>query len=193
MIELLGKWSRLPYWQCLTLDQTHPDFQRQLRDWYEEGEAGIHQELVRQSLISKGYLPPDAPAFTAGNPQWREAIGRFQADNGMVVSGVVDFNTYERALRDFVAVGADGHITRIGWNTKSAAPVTTAPRTWPWPRATTATEPPRLTASWTCGWRTSRPPAPPSRRANSSSCPPPCPVPPTCPASWQAPMARSPG
>src|SRR2546427_6840994 len=44
----------------------------------------------------------------------------------MVVSGVVDFNTYERALRDFVAVGADGHITRIGWNTKSAAPVTTA-------------------------------------------------------------------
>src|SRR5256885_16543728 len=43
-----------------------------------------------------------------------------------VVSGVVDFNTYERALRDFVAVGADGHITRIGWNTKSAAPVTTA-------------------------------------------------------------------
>src|SRR5256885_11211619 len=31
-----------------------------------------------------------------------------------VVSGVVDFNTYERALRDFVAVGADGHITRIG-------------------------------------------------------------------------------
>nr|WP_234637363.1 DUF4384 domain-containing protein [Delftia tsuruhatensis] len=126
MIELLGKWSRLPYWQCLTLDQTHPDFQRQLRDWYEEGDAGIHQELVRQSLISKGYLPPDAPAFTAGNPQWREAIGRFQADSGMVVNGVVDFSTYERALRDFVAVGADGHMTRIGWDTKSAAPVTTA-------------------------------------------------------------------
>jgi hypothetical protein len=126
MIELLGKWARLPYWQCLTLDQTHPDFQRQLRDWYDEGEAGVHQELVRQSLISKGYLPPDAPAFTAGNPQWREAIGRFQADNGMVVNGVVDFNTYERALRDFVAVNADGHMTRIGWTTKSAAPVTAA-------------------------------------------------------------------
>ncbi|MDP1166122.1 peptidoglycan-binding protein, partial [Klebsiella pneumoniae] len=76
----------------------------------EEGEAGIHQELVRQSLISKGYLPPDAPAFTAGNPQWREAIGRFQADSGMVVNGVVDFSTYERALRDFVAVSADGHM-----------------------------------------------------------------------------------
>lgn len=126
MIELLGKWARLPYWQCLTLDQTHPEFQRQLRDWYDEGDAGIHQELVRQSLISKGYLPSDAPAFTAGNPQWREAIGRFQADNRMVVSGVVDFSTYERALRDFVAVGADGHMTRIGWNTKSAAPVTEA-------------------------------------------------------------------
>lgn len=126
MIELLGKWSRLPYWQCLTLDQTHPDFQRQLRDWYEEGESGVHQELVRQSLISKGYLPPDASIFTAENPLWRDALGRFQADNGMVVTGIVDFSTYERALRDFVAVSATGQMTRIGWSSKNAAPVTVA-------------------------------------------------------------------
>ena len=126
MIELLGKWSRLPYWQCLTLDQTHPDFQRQLRDWYEEGESGVHQELVRQSLISKGYLPPDASIFTAENPLWRDALGRFQADNGMVVTGIVDFSTYERALRDFVTVSATGQMTRIGWSSKNAAPVTVA-------------------------------------------------------------------
>ena len=190
MIELLGKWSRLPYWQCLTLDQTHPDFQRQLRDWYEEGGAGIHQELVRQSLISKGYLPPDAPAFTAGNPQWREAIGRFQADSGMVVNGVVDFSTYERALRDFVAVSADGHMTRIGWNTKSAAPVTTAAENVAVATGDYRYGAPRPTASWTCGWRTSRPRAPPSRRVSNCSCPPPCRAPLICRASWRVPTAR---
>jgi hypothetical protein len=31
-IELVGKWARVPYWQCLTLEQNHPSFQRVLRD-----------------------------------------------------------------------------------------------------------------------------------------------------------------
>ena len=29
VIELAGKWTRLPYWRCLTLDNTHPEFPRQ--------------------------------------------------------------------------------------------------------------------------------------------------------------------
>ncbi len=55
-IELIGKWARVPYWQCLTLEQNHPDFQRQLRDWYDEGDAAVQHQLVKQSLISRGYL-----------------------------------------------------------------------------------------------------------------------------------------
>ena len=60
VIELTGKWARVPYWQCLTMEQTHPNFQRQLRDWYDEGTAGVHQALVKRSLIAKGYLKEDA-------------------------------------------------------------------------------------------------------------------------------------
>eukprot|EP01030_Chromulinospumella_sphaerica_P020563 gene20563-20479_t len=55
-IELVGKWARVPYWQCLTLEQNHPDFQRQLRDWYDEGSASVRIQLVTRSLISRGYL-----------------------------------------------------------------------------------------------------------------------------------------
>jgi len=127
MIELVGKWARVPYWQCLTLEQTHPDFQRQLRDWYDEGDAVSQRQLVRGSLISRGYLPAgatgDGPADLA---RLREALARFQADQGMVVTGVVDFATYERAMRSFVGLGADGRLVRVGWETRSGMAVAAA-------------------------------------------------------------------
>lgn len=114
-IELVGKWARLPYWQCLTLDQTHPEFQRQLRDWYEEGSAASRNELVKRSLASRGYLGPDAAALPPESLAVRDAIAQFQADAGMVVTGIVDFSTYEHALGDFVGLGSDGKLVRIGW------------------------------------------------------------------------------
>jgi len=123
VIELTGKWARVPYWQCLTMEQTHPNFQRQLRDWYDEGNLGVHQSLVKRSLISKGYMPEEAMAEQDDTPAFRTALGRFQSDNGMVVTGVVDFNTYERALRDFVSLDMNGNLMRYGWSTKDANPL----------------------------------------------------------------------
>jgi hypothetical protein len=123
MIELVGKWARVPYWQCLTLEQTHPDIQRQLRDWHNEGDAGVHQGLVRRSLMSQGYLGADAATLAVNSPEFRAALGRYQADKGMVVNGVVDFATYERALRHFVALGENGKLVRVGWQSTSAEPL----------------------------------------------------------------------
>jgi hypothetical protein len=122
-IELTGKWARVPYWQCLTMEQTHPEFQRQLRDWYDEGEPAIHQGLVRRSLISAGYLGPQADKLSVNSLEFRLALARFQADNGMVVNGTVDFATYERALRGFVILGDDGKLTRVGWRGTSSEPL----------------------------------------------------------------------
>ncbi len=121
VIELAGKWARVPYWQCLTMEQTHPNFQRQLRDWYDEGAEGVHQGLVTQSLQSKGYLPKSG--ITVSALTLRKAIARFQADHGMVINGVVDFSTYERALRDFVALDANGNLVRYGWRANHVDPV----------------------------------------------------------------------
>ena len=125
-IELIGKWARIPYWQCLTLEQTHPDFQRQLRDWYDEGDSVVQHQLVKHSLISRGYLPAGAEQWPDNSPQLRMAVARFQTDQGMVVSGVIDFTTYERALRNFVGLGTDGKLMRVGWATNSATPVAAA-------------------------------------------------------------------
>ena len=121
-IELVGKWARVPYWQCLTLEQTHPHFQQQLRDWYDEGSPLVHHQLVQRSLISQGYLVNRVRAAEAGDPEFRAALARFQADAGMVVSGVVDFPTYERALRNFVTLDPDGRLVQVGWTPTQPSP-----------------------------------------------------------------------
>jgi Domain of unknown function (DUF4384)/Putative peptidoglycan binding domain len=115
MIELVGKWARVPYWQCLTLEQNHPKFQQVLRDWYEESGVDTARNLIKNSLANQGYYPMENSASTKDGEDFKQALSKFQADQGIVVTGVVDFSSFERALRGFVAVGEDGHLARIGW------------------------------------------------------------------------------
>jgi hypothetical protein len=121
-IELVGKWARVPYWQCLTLEQTNPNFQRQMRDWYDEGSPLVYNNLVQRSLVSRGYLTNKGGPPDANSPEFTSALGRFQADSGIVVSGVVDFETYERALRNFVSLDKEGKMTQVGWSPTTASP-----------------------------------------------------------------------
>ena len=116
MIEMVGKWARVPYWQCLTLEQTHPEFQRQMRDWFDEGSPLVHNKLVQRSLMSQGYLATNGQTDEERSPELVSALGKFQADSGLVVTGVVDFATYERALRNFVSLNTDGQLLQVGWS-----------------------------------------------------------------------------
>ena len=119
VIELTGKWARLPYWQCLTLDQTHPDFQRQMREWYDSGDGAARDQLIRRALVQQGYLRSDQ--LQQDNLNTRSALARFQADHQLVATGVIDFPTYERSLRDYVSVSTDGKLERVGWTPKGDA------------------------------------------------------------------------
>ena len=125
IIELMGKWARLPYWQCLTLDQTHPDFQRQMREWYDSGDETTRNQLIKRALINQGYL--HASQIDQETPELREALSRFQADKQLVATGVIDFPTYERSLRDYVSLSADGKLSRVGWEPKAGAPAPSQP------------------------------------------------------------------
>ncbi len=119
LIEMIGKWARVPYWQCLTLDQTHPDFQRQMRDWFDEGSPLVQNKLVQRSLVTQGYMSADDVGLGERSREFVAALGRFQADTGMVVTGVVDFATYERALRNFASTDNDGNLVQVGWSSKA--------------------------------------------------------------------------
>ena len=111
VIELIGKWSRVPYWQCLSLDQTHPDFQRTLMDWYRDESPEQLTKSVQAILFSRGYLSSkEVPADSL-----KQAIVKFQADQDIVAHGQIGFELYERLMRDYVNVDAQGKFNRIGW------------------------------------------------------------------------------
>ena len=126
MIEVVGKWARVPYWQCLTLDQAHPHFQRVMHEWYDESGPSGQLNLIKASLTSQGYLPRQSEILSTNHPTIRRALARFQADRGLTVSGTIDFPTYEAALNHFVALAEDGSLTRIGWTSSGPEAVTVA-------------------------------------------------------------------
>ncbi len=126
MIELVGKWARVPYWQCLTLEQNHPSFQRVLRDWFDDAGLDTARTMVRSSLTAQGYLPPNPNGNPVATRDFKLAITKFQADQGMVVTGVLDFTTFESALRGFVAVDSAGALQRVGWTVNASVPATGA-------------------------------------------------------------------
>lgn len=126
MIEIVGKWARVPYWQCLTLDQAHPQFQRVMHEWYNESGPNGQFNLLKASLTSQGYLPRESEVLSTSHPLIRRALAKFQADRGLVVSGTIDFPTYEAALNHFVALAEDGSLTRIGWSSSGTEAVASA-------------------------------------------------------------------
>lgn len=129
LIELAGKYTHLPYWRCLTLDNTHPEFQRQLRTWYDQSSQAARSRLVQNYLVSRGYLAASDAPLGASSKVLQDAVGRFQADIGAVVTGEIDFTVYERALRDFVKIGDDGKLARVGWPELDAGSVRKEPLT----------------------------------------------------------------
>ena len=129
MIELIGKWSRLPYWRCLTLDQNHPELQRQLRDWYDAGSPASHSKLVKTALASLGYFSAQQITEPNNTEAFKTALGKYQADSGMVITGVIDFPTYERVMRSYTTLDENGKITTVNWTPSGDLKVADTPRT----------------------------------------------------------------
>lgn len=97
-IELLGSHARVPYWSCLSLPVEDPR-QADLRERaVTRVPANLRIGQVQQDLAALGYLPKTAKSGRMDDAT-REAIARFQADEGIVPSGVIDFDTLERLRR----------------------------------------------------------------------------------------------
>lgn len=91
-IELLGKLTRVPYWQCLSIPSTNPSYRAEARGWFDTMRSTERDQFVRTALIRAGYATAGSDAGLS------DAIGRYQADNDLVPTGRVDFDLYYRLL-----------------------------------------------------------------------------------------------
>lgn len=114
MIELVGKWARLPYWQCLSLDQNHPEFQRQLRQWYLQMNPTQRAAFMARGLRANGYYTGDVSGRTIP-ASLRDAVRRFQVDQRLAATGDMNYETYDRLARDYVRSDGQGTFVRVGW------------------------------------------------------------------------------
>ena len=92
-IEVLGKLTHVPYWRCLSIEATNPNFRNEARSWFDTMNSGERDRFVRSALFRMGYLQGD----TAGGDM-SEAIARYQASNDLVPNGRIDFDLYYRLL-----------------------------------------------------------------------------------------------
>ncbi len=94
MIELIGRHARVPYWTCLSLPRTNP-VANSLDEQTFHATAGVDLVIeAQQALVRLGRL--------AGRPNGRidratrRAIAQFQADQDLLVNGIVDYDLVRR-------------------------------------------------------------------------------------------------
>ena len=53
-IEAVGKLTRVPYWQCLQIDQTNPTYRTEAREWFDTMSQAERVRFVRTNLAGAG-------------------------------------------------------------------------------------------------------------------------------------------
>jgi hypothetical protein len=138
-IEILGKLTRVPYWQCLSIESTNPNYRTEARGWFDTMGETERERVVSVALVRAGYLRDEG---NGPNPGLSEAAARYQAENDLVPNGRVDFDLYYRLL------ASDGR-------RPTAKPVAASPANAAVTPALPPTEPPRLVVSTPRGPRPS--------------------------------------
>jgi curli biogenesis system outer membrane secretion channel CsgG len=95
-IEVLGKLARVPYWRCLGLPQTNPAVQMETRKYFSSLTRPELVTFVQRSLA--GAKVWQGPVDGAETPALLEAIGRYQAENGLIATRRIDYDLYAALL-----------------------------------------------------------------------------------------------
>jgi curli biogenesis system outer membrane secretion channel CsgG len=97
-IESLGKLTRVPYWQCLEIDQANPTYRTEAREWFDAMSAADRVRFARSNLARAGYL--DSAEGDQIDPQLHDSIARYQSEHDLVANGRIDFDLYYRLMAE---------------------------------------------------------------------------------------------
>ena len=109
-IELVGKWAKVPYWDCIDYEQNHPEFMRQMRAWYDEASVAERWSLAQRVLLTHDMW--NGTTDGTDSPAFRKAVPPRRASEHIYPVGVVNFETYTRLMRSFVGMSAEGKLRK---------------------------------------------------------------------------------
>ena len=97
-IELVGRLTQTPYWECLDIDSTNPAVQAQVQDWY----AGLDD--TERTTFVQGKLAAleryGGPVDGTDSADLHTAIATYKAETGLIADGEIDFLLYYRLVVD---------------------------------------------------------------------------------------------
>lgn len=101
VIELFGKLTRVPYWNCLGIDPNHPLIKEEISDWfYTLNQEGKLVPYIQNQFRIRGVYsgPVDGslnPEFRAVVPKARKALGLNESDviDEAMFAGLVNLKT----------------------------------------------------------------------------------------------------
>lgn len=102
-IEIVGKLTEVPYWRCLSIEQTNPDVIAEARSWFD---AMTEQERVvfaQRALASRGYYSGAVNGIHDGST--KAASARYQSEHGLIANGRIDFQLYQSLINADLALG----------------------------------------------------------------------------------------
>jgi peptidoglycan hydrolase-like protein with peptidoglycan-binding domain len=102
-IEVLGKLAEVPYWRCLQIEQTNPAVEAQARAWFTDMSEREQRVFVQRARASQGLY--DAPITGERDETTKGAVARYQADNGLIADGRINYDLYASLIQEDLALG----------------------------------------------------------------------------------------
>jgi len=96
MIELVGKLTGTPYWKCLEIEKTNPVMIEQAREWYDGMKPEERVKLVQRKLAGMNLYQGQVNGIVSKD--FASAVGRYQAENGLIADGRINFDLYYALL-----------------------------------------------------------------------------------------------
>lgn len=103
VIEIVGKLAQVPYWRCLSIEQTNPEMIAEARSWFEAMSQEDRIAFTQRALASKGYYSGAINGIY--DRSTKAASARYQADHQLIADGRINFQLYQSLINQDLALG----------------------------------------------------------------------------------------
>lgn len=107
-LELVGKLTRLPYWQCVGTHDDDAEVRREVDDWFTAMDDGERIAFVKERLRERRWY--DGAVDDQATPAFVQALAAYRQALGLVAAGPIDLGFFRRFI---VQTPIDGPLAGI--------------------------------------------------------------------------------